>query len=155
MRRFSTIMAIVVVLFALMAQGVLAANPHFVGQVRATDLGTQLRVQGSIAGLGNENIDVEVIAQGTAVWDCRNPGGNIAPGQRTTITATGTASNLEVKNGRVNFIVTTENPAPSANACPNRSWTPILRDVEFTSFTINVYQPAGSGNLVLSRNFTV
>lgn len=151
-----TLIAIIAVaaLMVSMASVALAQNPHFVGQVRFTDLGTTLNVTGSIAGLGNQNIDVEVIASGTASITCTNPGGNVAPGQSKTITAIGTVANLEPKNGRVNFNVTTEEPVAPSNACPNAQWTPTIVDVVFTSVTVNVYQPAGSGNLVLSQAFT-
>jgi hypothetical protein len=136
------------------ASPALAQNPHFVGQVRSTDLGTQLQVSGSVAGLGNENIDVEVIANGIASVDCENPGGNVAPGQRTEVASTGTVTNVEVKNGRANFSVTTATPTvPNVPTCPNSKWTATVTDVEFTSFTVNVYQPAGSGILVLSETF--
>jgi hypothetical protein len=152
-RAFIIIAAAMAAVLGLTAPS-LAASPHFVGQVRATDLGTQLQVSGSVAGLGNQNIDVEVIAEGTASVDCVNPGGNVAPGQRTSVTATGEVSNVEVKNGRANFTVTTETPVvPNTPTCPNPQWTAEVTDVEFSSFTVNVYQPAGSDTLVLSQTF--
>lgn len=142
-------------LFGVPGQAV-AQSPHFVHQVDAVDLGTQLRVSGSVAGLGNQNIDVQVIARGVASVDCVNPAGNVAPGQRTTVTAIGRESNIQVKNGRANFVVTTARPSvPNVPTCPNEQWRAVVRDVRFTSFTVNVFQPSGSGSLVLSKTFTL
>ncbi len=142
-------------LIVAMATAAVAQNPHFIGTPRFTDLGTTLRVTGSVAGLGNENIDVVLTATGTAEIQCRNPGGNIAPGQDKTVTVTGTQTNVEVKNGRANFSVTTAEPVAPADACPNPQWTPIVTDVVFTSATITVIQPSGSGNVVLQQTFAL
>jgi hypothetical protein len=154
MRKLGIIAVLSMLVVALAAVPALAASPHFLGTPTATDTGTQLQVSGSVAGLGNENIDVVVTARGTADVTCTNPAGNVAPGQRTTVTATGSVSNLEVKNGRANFTVTTATPTvPNTPTCPNAKWTATVTDVQFTSYTIQVIQPAGSGNVVLSRTF--
>lgn len=150
-KRFVGAVTSSLMIVAMLAAPVSAQNPHFVGQVRVTDLGTTLRVSGSIAGLGNENIDVSVTAQGIASVQCRNPGGNVAPGQDTSVTVVGQQSNLEVKNGRVNFSVVTQQPTATSQACPNQRWTAEVLDVDFTSVTITVFQPAGSGNIVLQQ----
>jgi hypothetical protein len=134
----------------------LAQNPHFIGEPTATDLGTRLQVRGSVAGLGNRNIDVIVRATGTASVDCVNPGGNVVPGQHTSVTTTATATNIEVRNGRANFTLTTAAPTVDpAEACPNRRWMARVTDVVFESFTITVIQPSGSGNVVLQETFLV
>jgi hypothetical protein len=159
MRRISMMLTVAAAFAAVLVMSAipaLAQNPHFIGPVTSQDIGTQLRVSGSIAGLGNENIDVVVTAQGTADVTCTNPAGNVAPGQRTTVTATGTATNVEVKNGRANFTVTTATPTvPNVPTCPNAKWTATVTDVTFTSFTVQVFQPSGSNNLVLSQTFQV
>jgi hypothetical protein len=129
-----------------------AANPHFVKGPTVTDNGTTLSVTGSVAGLGNEDVRVVVTATGTAVVDCRNPGGNIAPGQRKSVSVSGEQIITDVKNGRINFAVTTLAPAPPPGSCPNSSWTPILRDVQFTDADVFVYQPINSTTPVLSRD---
>ena len=49
----------------------------------------------------------------------------------------------EIKNGTVNFSVTTSEPAqPTAQAagCPNGNWTAQITDLTFTSFTVTVIQ---------------
>lgn len=154
MRRTLIAILAVVAVMASMASVASAASPHFVRQVQFTDLGTTLRATGSIAGLGNANIDVILTAEGTASITCTNPGGNVAPGQDTSVSVTGSQSDIQVKNGRASFDVTTLEPAAPADACPNAQWTPTVVDVQFTSATITVIQPAGSGIVVLERSFT-
>jgi hypothetical protein len=154
MRRTLFMIMTLLLAVTLAAPVALAASPHFVGGVSFRDLGTTLRASGSIAGLGNENIDVQLSATGTASVVCINPGGNRAPGQDTTVNVSGTVSNLEVKNGRVNFSVTTTAPTVTSAACPNGKWTARVTDVSFTSATITVIQPAGSGTVVLTETFS-
>ena len=137
---------------ALAASPSYAASPHFVGGISVVDKGTTLSVSGSVAGLGNADVKVVVTATGTAVVDCRNPGGNIAPGQRKTVNVSGQQIITSPKNGRVNFSVTTVAPAPPAGSCPNKQWTPILRDVQFTDADVFVYQPINSTTPVLSKD---
>ena len=154
MRKLGIIAVLALMVTALAAVPALAANPHFVGTPTATDLGTQLRVSGSIAGLGGGNIDVRVVANGTAAVTCTNPSGKIAPGQRTTVRSTGTVTNLETKNGRANFTVTTATPTvPNTPTCPNDKWTATVTNVQFTSYTVTVFQPAGTTNIALQRTF--
>jgi hypothetical protein len=135
----------------------LAQNPHFIGEPSVTDQGTFVRATGSVAGLGNQNIDVVLTATGTADITCGNPGNNPdVPGQRQEIDVSGTQTDIEVKNGRAFFNVLTEAPtADPAEVCPSARWTATVTDVEFTSATITVIQPSGSGNVVLEETFTL
>jgi hypothetical protein len=153
MKRTTTVVLTLLFAFMIGSSTVLAQNAHFVREVRARDLGTQLQVSGSIAGLGNQDVDVIVVAEGIASIECTNPGGNVAPGQDTELVLTGEQLSLEPKNGRVNFTVVTEEPVAPDEACPNPQWTPEVTDVEFTSYTITVIQPSGSGNVVLEETF--
>jgi hypothetical protein len=159
MRRIGIIAVLSLMALALAAVPVLAQNPHFVRSdlPEFTDEGTQLRATGSIAGLGNENIDVVLTATGVATITCGNPGNNPdVPGQRTEFTVTGTQTDIEVKNGRAFFNVLTAEPvADPAEVCPNRRWTATVTDVEFTSATITVIQPSGSGIVVLEETFSL
>ncbi len=129
---------------SVLAGTAFAANPHFVRGPVATDQGTTLNVRGSIAGLGGADGDalVRVIAQGTILVDCVNPGGNVAPGQRTETTLAGGETVTPSKSGRVNFSVTTaQPPAPDpAVVCPNQKWSARVTDVEFTHYTVTVTQ---------------
>jgi hypothetical protein len=156
MRRLLLTGVSLLLLLSLTATAVFAQNPHFVGRITFTNLGTQLQATGSVAGLGNTNIDVILDAQGIATIECTNPGGNVAPGQTKAVAATGSQTSIEVKNGRANFNVTTDPPpAPDpAEVCPNPQWSAAIVSVTFTSATITVIQPSGSGNVVLQRTFT-
>ena len=131
-----------------------AANPHFLEGPTATDLGTTLKVCGSIAGLGNEDITIVVTATGDATGTCTNKGKNEPPGQNPLKRTTeAKITNLEPKNGRVDFCVTTAEPAAASAremGCPNDNWTATITDVKFTSMTITVYQ---KGKVVYQASF--
>ena len=117
-----------------------------------TDEGTTLNVTGNVSGLGNENLTVVLDATGTGSVTCTNPAGNVAPGQDTSVNASGSQSDIEVKNGRTSFDVTTaEPPAPNpAVVCPNRRWTATITDVDFTSATLTFIQ---GGQVVFQQPF--
>jgi hypothetical protein len=103
-------------------------------------------VSGSSAGLGNEDVGIELTARGTAIVDYRNPGGNIAPGQRTAVNVVGAQLITDVKTGRVNFNITTAEPEAPQDAC-HRKWTAMLRDVDCTNAKLEVFQ---GGTVVLT-----
>jgi hypothetical protein len=126
-------------LTVLPAATALAANPHFVRGPDFIQVGGALQATGSIAGLGNEDVTVRLVA--TGVTTCENRGGNVPPGQTETVSGTQTIT--DVKNGRVNFLVTT---ASVSNPCPDRM-TP---STTFTSATLTVSQ---GGVVVLQETF--
>lgn len=131
----------------------LAASAHFLGAPTFTDNGTTLKAKGSVAGLGEDDIDVELTTAGIASVTCSNPAGNVAPGQDTEVSASATKENLEPKNGRVNFTLETTTPTVTgAQACPNAKWTATVTDVEFVSATITVFA-AGTDDVLLTQTF--
>jgi hypothetical protein len=90
---------------------------------------------------------------GSAVYQCQNGGGNIAPGQNRVlvgpVTAPTTIPSDQIKNGNVTF---TTNPAVltapstvsgSAAGCPNANWTGVNPTLTTTSITMTISQ-AGS-----------
>jgi hypothetical protein len=162
MRRFVCSLATALLAVALLVSGAgtaLAANPHFLGSPTFTVNGNgSVTATGSVAGLGNQDVDVRLIARLSVEVLCRNPGGNIAPGQTQQTTVTGAQSNLAVKNGRVDFSVTTAAPTlsgtPKQLGCPNNKWTPEIGRVTVQSVTLQIIQPAGSNNVVLQQSFT-
>jgi hypothetical protein len=130
----------------------LLASPHFVVGPVFTDQGSTLNASGSVAGLGNEDVTVILNAQGTATLICTNPGGNVAPGQTRDVNVSGSQTITDVKNGRVNFNVTTVAPEAPADACPNPQWTPSVTDVDFNSATL-IVQQGGEDVLTVTETF--
>jgi len=116
----------------------LLANVHFVGTpVAVVNQDNTVTVSGKIAGLGaNQSITIGVQVPVTFTVECRNPGGNIAPGQTHTGSLTGTGTFKSDKNGNVVFSVTTDAPTASPSDCPNPKWTPIITDVQFGNATV-------------------
>ena len=154
MRKIGIIAVMALLVSALAAVPALAANPHFIGSPTFTDNGTTLTATGSIAGLGNQNIDVVLTATGSATVTCTNPAGNVAPGQTFTTTVSGSDTDIQVKNGRATFSATTNEPVAPAGSCPNPRWSASVGDVTFTSATITVFQPSGSQTIVLQQTFS-
>lgn len=139
-----------IVLFPTAAQAAVTfhSGPTF------TDLGTTLRVTGNVSGLGNTNLDVSLVASGLADVTCTNPAGNVAPGQQTTTSTSGTVTGIEPKNGRATFSVTTAEPTPPSGraACPNNKWTATITDVDFTSATLTLSQ---GGEVIFNQTFAL
>ena len=130
----------------------LFSSPHYVVDPTFTDNGTTLTATGSVAGLGNEDVTVVLTAQGSATIVCTNPAGNVAPGQTKDVTVSGSQTITDVKNGRVDYNVTTVAPTAPADSCPNPKWTPTVTDVTFNSATVIVQQ---GGQTVLTTTQAV
>ncbi|GEO07042.1 hypothetical protein AAE02nite_47060 [Adhaeribacter aerolatus] len=110
-------------------------NPHFLKPPVFTDNGTTLTATGSIVGLGaNITITVILTTTGTATTECTNPGGNVAPGQTKTGAITVSGDFTSDKNGRVNYTLTTNAPAPGP--CPNGQWTGRVTGVTFVNSSV-------------------
>jgi hypothetical protein len=146
-----TRIAVGVVVCLMLASSALAQNVHFVKGPVATDVGTQLALTGKLAGLGEGDITVLVDAVGVAEIECRNPGGNVAPGQDTAISASGSVTLPSAKNGQLVFTVLTLAPVvPNTPTCPNSQWTAEVVDVAFSGGSVTVFQ---GGVQVLSQAF--
>jgi hypothetical protein len=117
-----------------------------------TDMGTTLNVTGNVSGLGNQNLTAVLSATGIASVECINPAGNRAPGQDTSVSTTGTQSNIQVKNGRATFNVTSAEPRVSSAACPNNKWRAVVTDVDFTRATLTLIQ---GGATIFSRTYAL
>ena len=142
---------------AIAVPAVYAASVHFKGgNPQFTDNGTTLKTCFSLAGLGNQDVTITVKARGTASTICRNPGGNVAPGQNkfpVRTFAEETIPSTEIKNGNVSVCLTTNEPAdPTAReaGCPNGNWDAEITDVHFSSVEVIVEQ---GGKVVLDKTF--
>lgn len=167
---FATLTLLLVV--SISTTGALAGKVHFNKSNPPTftkaPTPLQLTAAGTIYGLGNGDVVVTLDATGIANLLCTNPGGSSkVPGQNPNFSASASGSfpASDIKNGHLDFSVTTNLPAspvPGAPDCPNSSWTETITSITWTSATINVYQPctdtvtpaATCGAPVLTQTFT-
>jgi hypothetical protein len=124
-----------------------AQSGHFIDRtVVCADTGTQVACTGKVAGLGGTTFTITVEASGTAMVECTNPGGNVAPGQDTDVDVAGTSGPLATpRNGQFEFMLSTTAPSvPNTPTCPNASWTATVVDVEFGDATLTLFE---NGNI--------
>lgn len=133
-------------LLIAIASPAFAQSGHFVtggaNEPMCTDEGTTVLCDGKVAGLGGTTFEIVVEAEGVAEVECRNPGGNVAPGQDTEVEVAGTSGPLETpRNGQHEFAVETDEPSvPNTPTCPNPQWTAEVVDVEFGTATISLFE---------------
>lgn len=135
-----------------------ASNVHFKSGPSFTDNGLTLTAIGSLSGLGNGDILVNLTAQGNPTATCTNPSGANKPAGQNPASVTLTGSQAipqsQIKNGNAPFDVTTkapQSPIPGAPGCPGSNWTESITDVAFTSATLSVQQ---GGTTVLTATCT-
>lgn len=149
---------LVALFFSVTAAAVIAASPHYKkgGQPVCTINtinGSATCSSGTVAGLGNDDVQVSVSLSASAGTFCQNPGnGNIVPGQNPA-NATGTStldfSADQIKNGTltippISVSVTVATPTASAAGCPNDNWTVLLGPVTYGPGFYAFYQPPGT-----------
>jgi hypothetical protein len=70
-----------------------AQSGHFLTEggntINCTDTGTQFQCTGKVTGLGGTTFEIVIQTFGTAIVECENPGGEVAPGQDTTVAGEG------------------------------------------------------------------
>ena len=159
MRRILFVLAAVFATAALAVSAALAASPHFKrgGTPVCTFSGTTsipVTCTGTLAGLGNQDLNLHLSVSGTALYQCQNGGGNTAPGQNRVLVGPATSDTAvpasAIKNGSLTF---TTNPATMTAAatvsgatagCPNNNWTGVNPTVTLTSITLVIEQPPGT-----------
>ena len=110
---------------------------------KCVDIGTQVSCTGKVAGLGGTTFEITIEAEGVASVECTNPGGNVAPGQNTSVAVEGgTGPQLTPRNGQFKFTITTDEPGPlpATPTCPNNQWTAEIVDVTFTTATLTLFE---------------
>jgi len=146
-------------MMSLPAAAAQAASPHFKhgGEPTCTISGTggskTATCTGALAGLGNEDLLLNLTLSGFAVYQCQNPGGNLAPGQNKVLEGPTTTPTLvpsdQIKNGNLTFtapgsLTAATTVSGGAAGCPNGGWTggnPILT---VTNITLEIEQPVGT-----------
>jgi hypothetical protein len=96
-----------------------------------------------LAGVGNTNATVSLVANYTAIVDCFNPGtnpNNPIESHTTTFTASSTITVSSTKNGRLTVPSRSVSPSSVTQVCPNPNWTPVIRPgtLQLTSFSYTV-----------------
>jgi hypothetical protein len=165
-KRFAVLFVTLLLVFSLSVVSVFAASVHLKGGKNAKpsffDGGLTLNASGALAGLGNGDVLVNLVAEADVTSSCINPGTGEQrpPGQNPaplTVTGSQAIPQEEVKNGNTPFSVTSNAP-PSVIAgapdCPNPNWTETIEDLAFTSAIITIEQPAGVVVLTVTCTFT-
>lgn len=156
MRRIVTLAVVGLTVVAFGVAPVYAQSGHFIergaGAPECRDIGTQVQCTGKVAGLGGTTFEITVEATGTAIVECTNPGGNVAPGQNTSLTVSGSSGPQPTpRNGQFGFTLTSLAPAvPNVPTCPNPQWTATAVDVSFGDATLSLFEDG-----VLSDQITI
>jgi hypothetical protein len=142
--------------FVLASPAAFAASPHFKkgGEPVCTFSGTTsipVTCTGTLAGLGNDDLNLHLSVAGFALYQCQNGGGNIAPGQNRVQEGPATSDTAvpadAIKNGNLTFrtnpATLTADPTVSAAVagCPNANWTGVNPTLTVTSITLGIFQP--------------
>ncbi|MCO4276472.1 hypothetical protein NG701_18950 [Pseudarthrobacter sp. HLT3-5] len=158
LRPLLMLFAAILLVFATGLSAAQAASPHFkrggspVCTVTLSADGTTATTicKAVLAGLGNGDLVATVSVEGTAVYQCQNQGGNVAPGQNKVLVGPATVATPipsdAVKNGTLRLttlpvVLTAEETLSGAEAgCPNNNWTGVNPVLTVTSITLVIKQ---------------
>ncbi|MFX1819047.1 hypothetical protein PV768_04580 [Pseudarthrobacter sp. CC4] len=137
-----------------------AASPHFkkngepVCTVTYTGSSASVTCHTVLAGLGGEDLLATVTVSGSAVYQCQNQGGNVAPGQNKVLVGPVTAPKLvpkdAIKNGNLTLhtdpaVLSAPRTVTAAEAgCANSNWTGVNPVLSVTSVKLVIEQPVGT-----------
>jgi len=121
-----------------------------------------LVANGTLTGLGKDDVQVVIDASGFPEVTCINQGGNQAPGQNPPkFSASGqqmlVGLDLRKKNGTSPFNVETNDPQdldPIEYGCPNANWTASIDFIYWDEATITVLDTAIPPNVLAIQEFT-
>lgn len=157
MRRMLITCITVLFVMGMTGTAALASSPHFkkggepVCTISGTATSKTVVCTGTLAGLGMENLRITTTISGFAVYQCKNAGGNIAPGQNRVLQGPSIVptdiDSSAIKNGNLSF---TTNPntltaaatvSGQAAGCPNPNWTGVNPNLTITDITLDIFQP--------------
>jgi hypothetical protein len=158
MRRMLIALTVLLVV-GMTATAAMAASPHFKkgGVPVCTFSGTTsipVTCTGTLAGLGNEDLNIHVSVSGFALYQCQNAGGNTAPGQNKVLAGPATSDTAipadAIKNGNLTFTTNAATLTAAATVdaatagCPNPNWTGVNPTLTLTDITLVIEQPPGT-----------
>jgi hypothetical protein len=160
LRPLLMLFAALLLVFATGLSAAQAASPHFkkngepVCTVTSSGSSTSTTCRTVLAGLGNDDLLATVTVSGSAVYQCQNQGGNVAPGQNKVLVGPATAPTFidgdAIKNGNLTLVT---NPAVlsapatvsgAAAGCANSNWTGVNPVLTVTSILLVIEQPEGT-----------
>lgn len=161
MRRILFALAVVTATAGLTAPAAHAVSPHFKhgGEPTCTIVVTSppsasTTCTATLAGLGNFDLVVTTSTSGTALYQCQNNGGNLAPGQNRVLVGPASSTTSfpadAIKNGNLTFttnpaVLTVEPTVSGAVAgCPNDNWTGVNPVLTLTDISLVIEQPPGT-----------
>ena len=115
----------------------LADAPKFHSVASSVDNSGALVVNWDERGLGNENIDYTLTADGSAVYACINGGGNHpqAANKETANAEVSANGSFEPRNGRVRASLSAGPPSAGDFSCPNGQRL-VLASVSYTNIVL-------------------
>jgi hypothetical protein len=161
-KRFLAMAALIGAVAALGTAIAVAASPHFLHgstptctfSTTGTATDTVTCSGGTIAGLGNADLQLQLSGSGFATFTCTNKGGNTAPGQNKVPVSVTPESEIvpgsSIKNGSVTLptVGPATVPTPTATAseagCPNNNWTATVASIGITDVLLVISQPPGT-----------
>lgn len=168
MRRTVFVALVAVGVFAMAVSAAFASNPHFKrnGSPTCAVTATSIDCSGALAGLGNEDVFLQLDTNGEASFNCISPGqskkdpGSIAPGANKVLfsdSASETIPSDELKNGSLSFSIEGPGAVPTATAeeagCPNgTNWTTRIAGLEFQSISLTIEQPEGTNLFICTAS---